>query len=65
MRMRKVFCQLRTLIGDFPHQMSDSLTVELLMIKTRTIWSEPAQIKECPEILRAVQSDTGPDQTAT
>jgi hypothetical protein len=36
-----------------------------LMIKTRIIWPDAAQIKECAEILREVQSDTGSNQTAT
>jgi hypothetical protein len=40
------------LIGDFRHQMSDCMIVDLLMIKTRIIWPEAAQIKECVEILR-------------
>jgi hypothetical protein len=52
--MRKAFCSLRNLIGDFRHQISDSLIVDLLTIKTRIIRPEAPQIKECAEILREV-----------
>jgi hypothetical protein len=45
--------------------MSDSMIVDLLVIETRIIWPNAAQIKECAEILKEVQSDTVPDQTAT
>jgi hypothetical protein len=31
----RLFCQLRNLVGDFRHQMSDSMIVDLLVIKTR------------------------------
>jgi hypothetical protein len=61
----RLFCQLRNPIGDFWHQMSDSMIVDLLMIKTRIICPDAAQISECAEILREVQSDAGPDQMAT
>jgi hypothetical protein len=61
----RLFCQLRNLIGDFRHQMSDFMIVDLLMIKTKIIWPDAGQIKECAKILREVQSDTGPDQTTT
>jgi hypothetical protein len=44
--------------------MSESMIVDLLMITTKIIWPDPAQMKEGAEILREVQSDTGPDQTA-
>jgi hypothetical protein len=44
--------------------MSDSTIVDLLMIKTRIIWRNAAQIRERAEILREVQLDTEPDQTA-
>jgi hypothetical protein len=43
--------------------MSDSMIVDLLAIKTRIIWPNAAQIKECAEIPRAVQSEAGADQT--
>jgi hypothetical protein len=45
--------------------MSNSMTVDLLMIKTRIIWPDAPQIEEYAEILKEVQSDTGPDRTAT
>jgi hypothetical protein len=45
--------------------MSDSAFVDLLMIETRNIWPDAAQIKDCAEILREVQSDTELDQMAT
>jgi hypothetical protein len=61
----RLFCQLRNLVGHFRHQMSDSMIVDLLVIKTRIRWPNAVQIKECPEILKEVQLDTGPDQTAT
>jgi hypothetical protein len=61
----RLFCQLRNLVGDFRHQMSDPMIVEPLVIKTKIIWPNAAQIKECAEILKEVQSDTGPHQTAT
>jgi hypothetical protein len=61
----RLFCQFRNLVGDFRHQMSDSMIVDLLVIRTRIIWSNGAQIKECAEILKEVQLDTFPDQTAT
>jgi hypothetical protein len=60
----RLFCQLRNSVGDFRHQMSDSLIVDLLVTKRRIIWPNAAQIKEWAEILRQVQSQTGPDQTA-
>jgi hypothetical protein len=58
------FYQLRNLVGDFRHQMSDSMIVDLLVIRTRIIWPNAAQIQEYAEILKEVQSDTVPDQTA-
>jgi hypothetical protein len=61
----RLFCQLRNLVGDFRYQMSDSMIVNLLVIKTRIIWPNAMQIKECAEILKEGQSDTGPDQAAT
>jgi hypothetical protein len=61
----RLYCQLRNLVGDFRHQMSDSMIVDLLVIETRIILSNAAQIQECAEILKEVQSDTVPDQTAT
>jgi hypothetical protein len=33
----KLVCQLRNLVGDFGHQMCDSMITGLLVIKTRTI----------------------------
>jgi hypothetical protein len=60
----RLFCQLRNSVGAVRHQMSDSMTFDLLVIKTRIMWPSATQIKECAEILREVQSDTGPDQTA-
>jgi acetolactate synthase small subunit len=65
MRMRKVFFQLHDLIGNLLYQISEPMIVDLLMIKIRIIWPDTAQMKECVEILRGVQSDTGPDQTVT
>jgi hypothetical protein len=59
------FCQLHNLVGDFRHQMSDSMIADLLVIRTRIIWPNAAQIQECAEILKEVQSDTDPDQAAT
>jgi hypothetical protein len=59
------FCQLRNLVGDSRHQMSDSMIVDLLVIKTRVIWPNAAQIKECAETLKEMQLHTRPDQTAT
>jgi hypothetical protein len=61
----RLFCQLRNLVGDFRHQMSDSMIVDLLVIKTRIIWTNAPEIQECTEGLKEVQSDTVPDQTAT
>jgi hypothetical protein len=61
----RLFCQLRNLVGDFRYQMSDSVIVDLLVIKTRIIWPNAAQIKEWAGILKEVQSDAGPDQTAS
>jgi hypothetical protein len=61
----RLFCQLRNFVGDFRRQMSDSMISDLLVIKTRIIWPNAAQTKKCAEILREVQSDTVPDQTAT
>jgi hypothetical protein len=61
----KLFCQLHNLVGDFRRQMSDSIIADLLGIKTRIIWPNAEQIQECAEILKEVQSDTVPDQTAT
>jgi hypothetical protein len=40
----RLFCQLRNLVGDFRRQMSDSMIVDLLMIETRIIWPNAAQI---------------------
>jgi hypothetical protein len=45
--------------------MSDPMIVNPLVIKTRIIWPKAAQIKECAEILKEGQLDTGPDQAAT
>jgi hypothetical protein len=61
----RLFCQLRNLVGDFRYQMSDSTIVDLLVIRTRIIWSNTAQMQESAKILNEVQSDTGPDQAAT
>jgi hypothetical protein len=61
----RLFCQLRNLVGDFRHQMSDSMIVDRLAIKTRIIWPNAAQIKKYAEVLKEVQSGTVPDQTAT
>jgi hypothetical protein len=61
----RLFRQLRNMVGDFRHQMSDSLIVHLLVNKTKITWPDAAQIKECAEILKEVQSDAVPDQTAT
>jgi hypothetical protein len=61
----RLFCQLRNLAGDFRHEMSDSMIVDLLVIKIRIIWRNAAWIQECAEILKEVQSDTNPDQAAT
>jgi hypothetical protein len=33
----RLFCQLRNLVGDFRHQMSDSMIVDLLVIETKII----------------------------
>jgi hypothetical protein len=41
------------------------MMVDLLVIKTRIIWPDTAQIKECAEVLKEVKLDTGPDQTAS
>jgi hypothetical protein len=38
----RLFCQLRNLVGDFRHQMSDSMIADLLVIKTRIIWFNAA-----------------------
>jgi hypothetical protein len=38
----RLFCQLRNLVGDFRHQMSDSMIVDLLVIRTRIIWPNAA-----------------------
>jgi hypothetical protein len=62
---KRLFCQLRNLVGDFRHQMSDSMTVDLLVTRTRIIWPNAVQIQECAEIRKEGESDTGPDQTAT
>jgi hypothetical protein len=34
----RLFCQLGNLVGHFRHQMSDSMIVDLLVIRTRIIW---------------------------
>jgi hypothetical protein len=47
----KISCQLLNLACDFRHQMSDSMIIDLLIIKARIIWSDAAQIKVCTEIL--------------
>jgi hypothetical protein len=60
----KLSCQFRTLVRNPRHQMSDFMIVDPLMIKAKIIWPDASQIKECAEILREVQSDTGPDQMA-
>jgi hypothetical protein len=60
----RLFCQLRNLVDDFRHQMSDSMIVDLLVIRTRIIRPNAAQIKEYTEILKEGQSDTIPDQAA-
>jgi hypothetical protein len=44
--------------------MSDSMIVHLLMVKTRIICPDAAQIKKRADILREVQLDTGTGQTA-
>jgi hypothetical protein len=41
------------------------MIVDPLVIKTRIIWPNAGQIKECAEILKEVQPDNGPDQMAT
>jgi hypothetical protein len=61
----RLFCQLRNFVGDFRRQMSDSMMADLLVIKTRIVWPNDAQIQKCAEILKEGQSDSGPDQTAT
>jgi hypothetical protein len=61
----KLFCQLRNLVSDFRHQMSDSMIADLLLTETRITWPNAPQIKECAEILKEVSLDTGPDQMAT
>jgi hypothetical protein len=61
----RLFRQLHNLVSDFRHQMSNSMIVDLLVIRTRIIWPNDAQIQECVEILKEVQSDTVPDQAAT
>jgi hypothetical protein len=61
----RLFCQLHNVAGDFRRQMSDSMIVDLLVIKTRIRWPNAAQIKECVEILKEVQSDSVQDQAAT
>jgi hypothetical protein len=61
----RLFCQLRNLVGDFRHPMSDSMIVHLLVIKTKIMWPTAARIQERAEILKEVQSDTAPDHTAT
>jgi hypothetical protein len=38
----RLFRQLHNLVGDFRHQMSDSMIVDLLVIKTRIIWPNAA-----------------------
>jgi hypothetical protein len=45
--------------------MSDSMIVDMLTIETRIIWIGAAQTKDCAEILRELQPNTGPDQMAT
>jgi hypothetical protein len=57
----RLFRQLRNLVGDFRYQMSDSMIVDPLVIKTRITWPNAAQIQECAEILMEVQLDPGPD----
>jgi hypothetical protein len=59
------FCQLLNKIGDFQHQMPDSVIVDLLVIKTRIISPNAARIKECADVLSKVQSGTGTSDTAT
>jgi hypothetical protein len=38
----RLFCQLRNLVGHFRHQMSDSMIIDLLVIKIRIIWPNAA-----------------------
>jgi hypothetical protein len=41
----RLFCQLRNLVGDFRHQISDSMNVDLLVVKTRIIWPKAHRSK--------------------
>jgi hypothetical protein len=43
----RLFCQLCYLVGDVRHQMSDSMIIDLLVIRTRIIWPNATQIKGC------------------
>jgi hypothetical protein len=60
-----LFCQLRNLVGDFRHQMSNSMIVDLLVIKTRVISPDAGHIKEWADALSEVQSGTRPYKTPT
>jgi hypothetical protein len=61
----RLFCQLRNSVGDLRHEISDSMIVDRLMIKTIMIWPNGAQIQECADILREVQTYVRSDQTTT
>jgi hypothetical protein len=58
---KRLSFQLRNLLGDFRHQMSDSVIVDLLLIKTRIICPEDAQIKNTLRFSR--KCNQTPDQT--
>jgi hypothetical protein len=60
----KPLAQLRRFGGDFQHQISDSMIIDLSVIETRIIWPDAAHLKKHTGILREVQSDTGRGQTA-
>jgi hypothetical protein len=63
--MWKAFYQLRHLGGDFWCQISDSMIFDMLVSKTRIVWPNGAQIKECAEILAEVSSDQTSHNTTT
>jgi hypothetical protein len=54
----RLFCQFPNLVGDFRHQMSEYMIVDLVVIKAIIIWPGAAHIKECGEGISEVRSDT-------
>jgi hypothetical protein len=59
------FCQLRDLVGDFRHQMRDSMITDLLVVKTKIRCPNGTHIKTHADVLRRaceMDADAGPYQ---